>query len=185
MLQEKFPQNLDDVSLGDFYRAINKVVPSLIRTDADEVTYNLHVLIRFSLELDILEGNLSIADLPKTWNDRYEEYLGFRPPNDVVGVMQDVHWFMGPIGGGFQGYTLGNIFSGLIYSAALSEHPAIPAEIENGEFDTLRNWLCENIYQYGSKYSPIELLSRLSDNPLSIDPYINYLRAKYEKIYNL
>lgn len=185
VLKEYAPGNTENVSLQDFYLAINKVSPSLIRTDADEVTYNLHVLIRFGLELDLLEGNLTIENLPQAWNDRYEEYLGIRPENDTVGVLQDVHWFSSPIGGVFQGYTLGNIFSGLVYASALDSHPQIPVEIEQGNFDTLRNWLCENIYQYGSKYQPIQLLSRLSDEPLSIEPYINYLMTKYKAIYNL
>ena len=184
-LQKYAPNNTENVSLEDFYLAINKVKPSLIRTDADEVTYNLHVLIRFGLELDLLEGKLTIDKLPQAWNDRYEDYLGIRPENDTVGVLQDVHWYSSPIGGVFQGYTLGNIFSGLIYASALDANPGIPSEIEQGNFDTLRNWLCANVYQYGSKYQPIQLLNRFSDDPLSIDPYINYLTSKYKAIYNL
>ncbi len=185
ILQEYSGDNLATVSLDEFYRAINKVTPSLIRTDADEVTYNLHVLIRFGLELDLLEGKLTISELPKAWNDRYEEYLGVRPDNDTLGVMQDIHWFSGPIGGAFQGYTLGNIFSALIYSSALKASPGIPKEMEKGNFEPLRNWLSDNVYQFGSKYPPIELLKRFSDEPLSIKPYMKYLNNKYKSLYNL
>src|SRR5690606_5740073 len=125
-LQATFPTQLGAVSLDEFYRAINKVQPSLIRVEADEVTYNLHVIIRFELECELLEGSLSVADLPETWRARYEEYLGVTPPDDRDGVLQDVHWYAGPIGGQFQGYTLGNILTGLFYQAALQANPSIP-----------------------------------------------------------
>lgn len=184
-LQETFPQQLGDVSLDAFYRAINKVQRSLIRTDADEVTYNLHVMIRFDLELAMLEGDLQVKDLPDAWHARYESDLGLRAPSDVDGVLQDVHWYAGPIGGVFQGYTLGNIISALLYSTALDAHPDIPAEIAQGQFDTLGAWLKENVYQHGSKYDTNELIARLTGGPLTIEPYIQYLRAKYGQLYQL
>ncbi|HBY08716.1 MAG TPA: carboxypeptidase, partial [Chloroflexi bacterium] len=140
-LQAVFPEQLKDVPLDTFYRAINKVQPSLIRTDADEVTYNLHVMIRFDLEMDLLEGKLAIKDLPEAWHARYESDLGLRAPSDVNGVLQDVHWYFGLIGGMFQGYTLGNIINGTWYATALESHPEIPANFATGKFDTLRNWL--------------------------------------------
>ncbi len=128
-LQATFPQQLGGVSLDAFYRAINKVQPSLIRTDADEVTYNLHVMVRFDLELALLEGTLAVRDLPEAWRERYAADLGIAPPDDRDGVLQDVHWYGGLIGGAFQGYTLGNIMSAQFYDAAVRAHSSIPAEI--------------------------------------------------------
>jgi carboxypeptidase Taq len=182
-LQALFPRQLRDVSLETFYRAINKVQPSLIRTDADEVTYNLHPMIRFELELELLEGKLSIADLPEVWRARYQEYLGVSAPDDRDGVMQDVHWYAGPIGGSFQGYTLGNILSAQFYEKALAAHPTIPAEIQQGKFDTLHSWLKENIYQYGSKYTAPELIERVTGGGLDVQPLMRYLREKYGEVY--
>ncbi|MEE8389467.1 MAG: carboxypeptidase M32, partial [Anaerolineae bacterium] len=140
-LQEVFPDQLGSVPLDTFYRAINKVEHSLIRTDADEVTYNLHVLLRFDLELQLLKGQLEVRDLPEAWRERFQADLGLAPPDDRDGVMQDVHWYAGIIGGVFQGYTLGNIMSAAFFETALQVHPAIIAEIETGEFGTLHAWL--------------------------------------------
>jgi len=184
-LQEKFPKQLKDVSLDAFYRAINKVQRSLIRTDADEVTYNLHVMVRFELELQMLEGKLEIKDLPEAWNSRYQGDLGIHAPSDVDGVLQDVHWYGGLIGGAFQGYTLGNIISGLFYEAALKAHPEIPAEIGKGQFSTLHTWLKETLYWHGSKFTPNELIERITGGQLRIEPYISYLKTKYGELYKL
>ncbi len=184
-MQAAFPGMLDDVSLETFYRAINKVARSLIRVDADEVTYNLHVMIRFDLELSLLEGSLSIRDLPEAWHARYQSDLGVRAPDDRDGVMQDVHWYYGIIGGVFQGYTLGNIMGAQFYNVALQAHPEIPAEMRAGRLDTLHRWLIDNIYQYGSIFTPDELVQRVTGGPLSIAPYMAYLRSKYGSLYNL
>lgn len=184
-LQAVFPTQLNGVPLDVFYRAINRVARSLIRVDADEVTYNLHVMIRFDLETELLEGSLSVRDLPEAWQARYESDLGIAAPNDSDGVLQDVHWYGGGIGGSFQGYTLGNIMSGMFYESALKAHPEIPAEIGQGKFDTLHTWLRENIYQHGSKFTAPELLERVTGGPLRIEPYINYLRTKYGELYSL
>lgn len=184
-LQRAFPDQLRSVSLDAFYRAINKVEPSLIRTEADEVTYNLHVMIRFDLELDLLEGRLAVSDLPEAWRERYRADLGIVPPDDRDGVLQDVHWYMKTIGGAFQGYTLGNIMSAQFFEAALSAHPEIPGEIQKGQFGTLLGWLQQNIYQHGAKYTAPELMERVTDEPLSIEPYVRYLRTKYGELYSL
>ena len=184
-LQETFPDQLSDVSLDAFYRAINKVERSLIRTDADEVTYNLHVMIRFDLELDLLKGDLAVSELPAAWDARYESDLGRRPPGDGDGVLQDVHWYSGPVGGAFQGYTLGNVMAPLFFEEARAAHPQIDDEIASGEFDTLRTWLQENVYRHGSKFTAAELVERVTGGPLSIEPYVNYLRAKFGQIYDL
>ena len=184
-LQQVFPDQLGDVPLETFYRAINKVERSLIRTDADEVTYNLHVLLRFDFELSLLEGNLAVRDLPEAWRERFEADLGLIPPDDRDGVLQDVHWYGGAIGGAFQGYTLGNILSAQFFDLALQAHPEITDEIKEGKFDALHTWLKENIYQHGRKYTPSELVERITGGPLSIEPYIQYLWKKYGELYEL
>ncbi len=184
-LQAEFPDQLGKVSLDTFYRAINIVKRSLIRTDADEVTYNLHVMIRFDLEMQMLDGRLSVRDLPEAWHERYETDLGIVAPSDQDGVLQDVHWYAFTIGGVFQGYTLGNILSGLYYQSALQAHPEITSQIAQGQFDTLHNWLRTNIYQHGSKFTTAELTGRVTGGPLRIEPYIQYLRTKYGELYKL
>ncbi|GAB4147464.1 MAG: carboxypeptidase M32 [Candidatus Promineifilaceae bacterium] len=184
-LQELFPEQLGSVSLDAFYRAINKVHPSLIRTDADEVTYNLHVIIRFELELELLEGKLAVKDLPQAWHERYESYLGVRAPDDVDGVLQDVHWYAGTVGGAFQGYTLGNVMAAAFFEKAQQAHPEIVSQIGQGQFQTLHGWLRHNIYQHGSKFTAPELVERVLGTPLTIDPYIRYLRTKFGALYAL
>ena len=184
-LQETFPRQIGSTHLEDFYRAINKVERSLIRTEADEVTYNLHVMLRFDFEMALLDGSLSVRDLPEAWNERYRSDLGIVPPDQSDGVLQDVHWFSGPVGGAFQGYTLGNILGAQFFAAALDAHPEIPAEIRQGKFDTLRGWLKENVYQHGRKYTALELIQRLTGGPIRIEPYIHYLRTKYGELYQL
>ncbi len=184
-LQEVFPEQLRGVSLDAFYRAINKVERSLIRTDADEVTYNLHVMLRFDFELALLEGQLEIRDLPEAWNERFESDFGITPPNDSDGVLQDVHWFAGIVGGSFQGYTLGNILGAQFYQSALAAHPEIPQQIGRGQFETLHSWLRDNIYRHGRKFTASELIERVTGSPLRIEPYIAYLRSKYGELYKL
>ena len=184
-LQDTFPEQLGSVPLDTFHRAINKVERSLIRTDADEVTYNLHVMLRFDFGLALLEGELEIRDLPEAWRERFETDFGIAPPDDKDGVLQDVHWYSGFIGGSFQGYTLGNILGAQFFATALEAHPEISSEIEQGEFSTLHNWLRTNIYQHGSKYTASELTKRATGQSLTIEPYIAYLRTKYGKLYEL
>jgi carboxypeptidase Taq len=184
-LQATFPDQLNTVSFETFYRAINKVAPSLIRTDADEVTYNLHVMIRFDLETALLEGALAVRDLPDAWQAHYQSDLGVCAPDNRDGVLQDVHWYGGQIGGVFQGYTLGNIMSAQFYEAALRAQPGIPYEIAQGKFDTLHGWLTANIYQHGSKFTADEIVERATGQALTIAPYIRYLRTKYGELYSL
>ncbi len=184
-LQIHFPGQLAGVSLDTFYAGINKVGKSLIRTDADEVTYNLHVMLRLDFELQLLEGTLSIRDLPEAWHERFESDFGIVPPNDSDGVLQDVHWYAGVIGGSFQGYTLGNILSAQFYGAALKAHPEIPSEMKQGKFTTLHTWLRENLYRPGSKFTAAEIVERATGSPLTIVPYISYLKTKYGELYTL
>jgi len=184
-LQAVFPQHLGDVPLDAFYRAINKVQPSLIRVDADEVTYNLHVIIRFELELALLEGTLAVKDLPEAWRASYRDTLGVDVPDDRDGVLQDMHWYYSQIGGGFQGYTLGNVMGAAFWQAANTAHPEIGHQIGQGQFDTLLGWLRENIHRHGRKFTAAELVQRITGAPLSIDPYIGYLKDKYGELYGL
>ena len=184
-LQAIFPEALKSVPMETFYRAINKVQRSLIRTDADEVTYNLHVMMRFDHELDMLEGRLAVKDLPEAWRERFRADLGIPVPNDGDGVLQDVHWFAGMIGGQFQGYTLGNILSAQFFEAARRRHPEIPDQIARGEFATLHDWLKDNLYQHGSKFTAAELVERATGGPMSVEPYMRYLWSKFQPIYGL
>jgi carboxypeptidase Taq len=184
-LCEVFPEQFEKVGLETFYRAINKVERSLIRTDADEVTYNLHVMLRFDLELELLEGRLKVKDLPEAWRARFKADFGIEPPDDRDGCLQDVHWYGGNVGGGFQGYTIGNILSAQFYAAARKAHPEIERELKRGEFATLHGWLTKRLYKHGRKFSPEEIVKRATGRPMTIAPYIAYLRGKYGELYKL
>jgi carboxypeptidase Taq len=149
------------------------------------VTYNLHILLRFGLELDLLEGRLAVKDLPQAWRERFEADFGIPVPDDRLGVLQDVHWYSGPIGGAFQGYTLGNILSAQLHAAAVAAHPEIPGQIAKGEFGTLRGWLRDNIHQHGARFTATELIRRATGQDMSIEPYLDYLWRKYQPLYGL
>lgn len=185
VLRDIFPDRFRQTSFETFYRAINKVQRSLIRTDADEVTYNLHIMMRFDLELDLLEGHLRVKDLPEAWRTRMQADLGVAPADDSDGCLQDVHWYGGRVGGGFQSYTIGNILSAQFYDAALKAYPGIPGEIAKGEFGTLHGWLREQLYQHGRKFQPDEIVVRATGEPMSMKPYVAYLRRKYGELYRL
>ncbi|MGO8672409.1 MAG: carboxypeptidase M32 [Capsulimonadaceae bacterium] len=183
-LQAQFPA-LSDVTLDAFYSAINLVEPSLIRVEADEVTYNLHILLRFEMEVELLEGRLSVDDAPAAWNARSEAYLGLTPPSDADGILQDVHWSSGGIGY-FPTYTLGNVLSVQLFEAA---NAALGGEVDSmvarGEFAPLREWLRENVHQWGRKYTPEQLIRRATGRPLDTAPYLRYLRTKFGRVYGL
>ncbi len=184
-LRATFPERLGNVPLETFYRAINKVERSLIRTEADEVTYNLHIILRFDLELELLERRLAVKDLPEAWRARYRSDLGVSPPDDRDGCLQDVHWYNGLIGGGFQGYTIGNVLSAQFHAAALRAHPEIAGEIGEGRFGTLKDWLDRNLYRLGRKFKADEIVRRATGDPMTIRPYMDYLRHKYGELYDL
>ncbi len=184
-LQEFFPAQLNDVSLDTFYRAINKVRPGFIRVEADEVTYNLHIFLRFELEQDLLTRRIKIADLPEAWNAKVEEYLGITPPDDALGVLQDIHWSSGGIGY-FPTYTLGNILSIQFYTQTLNDIPDLPEQYARGEFGALLAWFKENIHQHGRKFTANELIKRITgDDGLKAGPYLAYIKQKYSEIYGL
>src|SRR5262245_30289324 len=184
-LQQTFSEPFARVPLDTFYRAVNKVQRSLIRTDADEVTYNLHIMLRFDLELRMLEGRLAVKDLPEAWRAGMAADLGVAPKDDRDGCLQDVHWFSGGVGGAFQSYTIGNVLSAQFHAAAVKAHPEIPGEIAAGRFATLHAWLRDNIYRHGRKYPPAEVVRRATGEAMSTAPYLAYLRAKYGEIYDL
>jgi carboxypeptidase Taq len=183
LLQRMFAEQLSSVPLAVFHRAINKVARSLIRTDADEVTYNLHIMLRFDLENKLLEGKLSVRDLPEAWREAMQADLGIAPSDDRDGCLQDAHWYSGYIGGRFQSYAIGNILASQFYAAALKAHPDIPREIVGGEFGTLHSWLRHNLYRHGSKFVPNDLVERATGAGMHMKPYLDYLREKYGALY--
>jgi carboxypeptidase Taq len=177
-----FPQQLSGVDLETFYHAINKVEPSFIRTEADEATYNLHVMLRFEMELDLIEGKLKTEHVPEAWNDRMKDYLGVVPPTDTVGVLQDVHWSAGLIGY-FPTYAIGNLISAQLWEKMHSDMPSLDDRISQGNFVELLNWLRTNIHQHGAKYEPQELIQMITGSKIDARPYIKYLQTKYQDIY--
>ena len=182
--QQAFSASLGDVSLDDFYFAINDVRPSLIRIEADEATYNLHILVRFELERALLDGDLQAADLPDAWNEKYRQYLGITPPENRVGVLQDVHWSAGLIGY-FPTYSLGNLYAAQFFAKAQSDLGDLEGTIARGDFRPLREWLHENIHRHGQRWSAAKLVERATGQPLSARPMMQYLRAKLEPLYGL
>jgi carboxypeptidase Taq len=183
-LQAAFPHNLADVPLDTFYRAINRVQPSFVRVEADEVTYNLHTLLRFELEVDLLEGRLAPRDSPAAWNAKFKEYFGLDVPDDRLGVLQDTHWAAGFIGY-FPTYTIGNLASVQFFEQAVADVPSLPADIAQGKFATTLAWLRDNVHCHGRKYLPADLIQRVTGRPLSAQPYLAYLRQKYGELYGL
>ncbi|REK15514.1 MAG: carboxypeptidase M32 [Planctomycetota bacterium] len=182
--QSAFPDALGDVSLESFHFAINDVRPSLIRIEADEATYNLHILLRFELEQAMLAGDLPVADLPGAWNDKYEKYLSVRPPTDSDGVMQDIHWSEGAIGY-FPTYALGNLYAAQFFEQANHDLGPLDEMFARGEFQPLREWLRTHIHAHGRCYSAAELVQKITGKPLSHDPLIAHLRAKLAPLYGL
>jgi carboxypeptidase Taq len=183
-LQEAFPAQFGDVELETFYGAINKVEPSFIRVEADEVTYNMHIILRFELEQEMLSGDLALEDLPEAWNARMSEYLGIDVPDDAHGVLQDVHWSGGAIGY-FPTYSLGNVVSVQLWEKLTAELPDLTSQFERGEFDDLAGWLRENLHQHGRKYTSKEMLERITGGGMDPAPYIRYLKSKMGEIYGL
>ncbi|AIE87491.1 carboxypeptidase M32 [Fimbriimonas ginsengisoli] len=182
-LKESFPA-IGDVDLDTFYRAINKVEPSYIRVEADELTYNLHVLVRFELECDVLTGKLAVKDLPDAWNAKYEEYLGITPRNDAEGCLQDVHWSMGSIGY-FPTYSMGNLLSYQIWTALQRDLGDTDALISSGDFASILTWLQDHVYSKGRKYSPKDLVRQVTGEAISSRSYLDGLERKYVEIYRL
>jgi carboxypeptidase Taq len=177
-LQANFPEALANATLDDWYRSVNWVAPSLIRVEADEATYNLHIILRFELEQELLADSIDLAELPEIWNQRMRDYLGIEPPNDALGVLQDMHWAVGAIGY-FSTYALGNVISAQLWEKVTAEVPDLHDQFEQGEFGSLAEWLRETLWRHGRKFTPRELIERITGGGLDPEPYLRYLRGKY------
>ena len=184
VVQKKFPEHFSKIKLEEFYKAINVAEPSFIRVDADEVTYNLHIIMRFEIEKELIEGSIRVEDLPKIWNNKFREYFGLKVPDDTLGVLQDVHWSGGMIGY-FPTYALGNLYSAQFYATARKEILNLEKEIQKGHFEHLLNWLRKNIHAHGKMFSAEELVEKVTGEKLTSQYFIQYLKDKYSKIYEI
>lgn len=184
LLKRHFKGQLDTISLDQFYRGINQVKPSLIRIEADEVTYPLHVIVRFELEKALIGSELDVKDLPEAWNAMMQSFLGIKPTTDSDGCMQDIHWSMGAFGY-FPTYALGNIYAAHIFPAFEKKFPEWEKRVSAGDLHFIRTWLNRSIHQYGRQYSSDELLKSIACKPVSADAYIAYVNKKYAEIYGL
>jgi carboxypeptidase Taq len=181
---EAFPGALGGVALERFYFAVNDVRPSLIRVEADEVTYNLHILIRFELELALINDGMKVTDLPAAWNERYSKYLGVTPPSDANGVLQDIHWSAG-LFGYFATYSLGNLYAAQLFEQADRDCGGLSAQFRRGEFAPLRRWLVDKIHRHGRRYTATELVKMITATPLTHDALMRHLRAKFGPLYGI
>ena len=183
-LQAHFPEALAAVPLETFHRAVNHVSPSCIRVEADEVTYNFHIMLRVEMEMGMLAGTIEVEQLPALWNERMEALLGIVPTTDRVGVLQDVHWSFGQMGT-FPAYTIGNVMSAQIFAAARAQVAGLDDQLEQGSYDGLLDWLQQHIYRHGRAYNPDELMTRVTGSTLHTRPYLAYLQEKYGTLYGL
>lgn len=184
VLQQTFPEALGNISVDDFYKGMNKVSPSLIRTEADEVTYHFHVMIRYEIEKALINGDLDPEDISNAWNDMYEQHLGIRAKDDKTGVLQDVHWCHGSFGY-FPTYSLGSFYAAQFIEEATRKLPGLHTDMQHGDFSQLLHWLRENIHQYGRMYTSEELCARVTGRGLDFSSFMRYIQAKYNGIYNI
>lgn len=182
-LQSYFPQ-LDSVTVEQFYRGINKVQPTMIRVEADEATYNMHIMLRLELEIAMIEGSIDLNDLPEIWNQKMQDYLGIVPANDAEGVLQDVHWSYGSLGY-FSTYALGNLVSAQLWEKINQDLPGLEGEILQGKLTTLLAWLRENIHQHGRKFEPQEFVERITGERINSAAYVRYLKKKFGEMYSI
>jgi carboxypeptidase Taq len=183
-LRETFPERFGDVSGEDFYRAVNKVQPSLIRVEADEATYGLHIILRFELERAMISGSVALEELPEAWNARMRQYLGVEVPDDARGVLQDVHWSGGDIGY-FATYALGNLIAAQLWERARADLPGLDESLAAGDGSSLRAWLGEHVHRFGRTFPPRELVRRATGSAIRVEPFLAYLNAKLRPIYGL
>lgn len=183
-LQKAFPEQLGKVKEEAFYKAINRVAPSFIRVEADEATYNLHIMLRLEMEIDLLEGTVEVKDLPDVWDERFQAYIGVTPPDSAKGVLQDVHWSYGLMGY-FATYALGNLISAQLWEVIQRDLPDTDAQIGKGEFAPLLGWLREKIHRHGAKFEPQELVQRVTGSKIDGAAYIRYLQKKFGEIYGV
>lgn len=184
ILQKTFKGKFDAISLEAFYRAVNKVEPSLIRVEADEVTYSLHVILRFELETALIEGSLRIRDLPDAWNEKMQQLLGITPKTASEGCLQDIHWSMGGFGY-FPTYTLGNLYASHLFLGFEKAHPDWEKRVEEGELHFIKEWLQEHVYRHGRRYTAQELLKNATGSAFTSDAYVQYIKKKYQEIYSV
>ncbi|WP_327837171.1 carboxypeptidase M32 [Bacillus salipaludis] len=183
-IQNQFPEALENVTVEEFYRAVNTVQPSFIRVEADELTYNLHIMIRYEIEKALMAGEIEAKDLPAIWNEKMHDYLGVTPGTDTEGVLQDVHWSFGGIGY-FPSYSLGNLYAAQILRKIEQDLPDFYYHIEQGRFDLIQDWLKENIHQHGKLYTPNELIKKVTGEELNAEYLVEYLEKKYSEVYGV
>jgi carboxypeptidase Taq len=183
-LQKEFPEKFMDIPLHEFHAAINSVKPSFIRIHADEVTYSLHIIIRFEIEKALLEGQIKTKEIPEIWNEKMREYLGISPHDDALGCLQDIHWSMGAIGY-FPTYTLGNLYAAQIFEVFEKTHPTWKEKVEAGDLLFIGSWLKSEIHRYGREFTPQELIVKVTGKQLTEKPYLNYLNRKFGALYHL
>ncbi len=183
-LQALFPEQLGTVDLEDFYLAINRVTPSLIRVEADELTYNLHIMMRFEIELDLIEGRIHVEDLPDIWNTKMQDYLGIVPPNDAEGVLQDVHWSLGAFGY-FPTYTLGNVYAAMLFQQAKTDIPNLQEAMRTGNLQPLKGWLNDRVHRWGRYYTASRLIEEVTKTAITTEPFLEHLTTKYRTLYQL
>jgi carboxypeptidase Taq len=184
-VQERFPEKLDGVSVEDVYEAANEVYEdNLIRVEADELTYHMHIVVRFEIERDLIRGNIDVEDVPELWNDKYEEYLGVRPDTDAEGCLQDIHWSHGDFGY-FPTYSLGSVLAAQLYDSAEDDIPDLEEKIREGDFEPLHDWLTENVHRHGSRYRTDELIREATGEDYTADYFLDYVTSKYGDLYEL
>jgi carboxypeptidase Taq len=184
LLAREFGGELVGLDADTLYHAVNRVQPSFIRVEADEATYSLHVVLRFELEQELIEGRLTVGELPAAWNARFQSYLGLDVPDDAQGVLQDVHWSSGSIGY-FPTYALGNLIAGQLWDRVHAEVADLDDRLAAGDLQTLREWLREHVHRHGAKFSMPELLTRVVGEPIAVDPFVTYLKRKLSDVYEL
>lgn len=183
-IRAEFPDNLQYATVDSFYRAINTCKPDFIRVEADEVTYPLHIILRYEIEKGLFDGSMQVDDLPHIWDELMQKYLGIQPSTDALGVLQDSHWSGGAFGY-FPSYTLGAMYACQFYQTLLREQPDTERNIAKGNFSPIKNWLNEKIHRQGRLYSPQELVQRVTGEALNPDYFVDYLKRKYSEVYNL
>ena len=183
-VRRHFPDQFAGVDVEAMYRAVNRARPQFIRVEADELTYNLHIMLRMEIEMDMVTGDLSLDEVPEAWAEKFQSCFGIVPPNDVQGCLQDVHWSFGAIGL-FVTYALGNMLAAQYYNAALAEHPEIPDQMKRGDFTILHDWLRDRIYRHGHKFTADELTRRVTGQDICVDDHVAYLKAKFADVYQL
>jgi carboxypeptidase Taq len=184
LLQDQFPEALGEVQFQDFMKAINLIKPNLIRTESDELHYHFHVMIRYEIEKQLIEGSIEVEDLKEIWNDAYEKYLGLRPKDDMTGILQDIHWSHGSFGY-FPTYSLGSFYAAQFYEQANKDIYKLEDKLKNGDSSELLSWLRTNIHSKGHSLEAEELCKELTGNGLQLYPFINYMEKKFNRLYNI